>query len=125
MTREQKQGFTLRITQANPTQMIVILYEMTLCYVRDAKTALECGQRTELHDAVRRARGCIGELMDSLNLKYQPAPALLGLYASAAGVLPLRRRGRQCRRCLRLRRSFFLCAMLMSRSRTGTAPERS
>lgn len=39
MTREQKQGFTLRITQANPTQMIVILYEMTLCYVRDAKTA--------------------------------------------------------------------------------------
>ena len=80
MTREQKQGFTLRITQANPTQMIVILYEMTLCYVRDAKTALECGQTTELHDAVRRARGCIGELMDSLNLKYQPAPALLGLY---------------------------------------------
>lgn len=80
MTREQKQGFTLRITQANPTQMIVILYEMTLCYVRDAEAALERGQRAELRDAVRKARGCISELMRSLNLKYQPAPALLGVY---------------------------------------------
>lgn len=80
MTREQKQGFTLRITQANPTQMIVILYEMTLCYVRDAEAALERGQRTERRDAVRKARGCISELMHSLDLKYQPAPALLGVY---------------------------------------------
>ena len=33
MTKECKQQFTLRITQANSTQLIVILYEMTLQYL--------------------------------------------------------------------------------------------
>lgn len=80
MTKERKQSFTLRITQANPTQMIVILYEMTLDYIADAKNALEAGKQSELGGAVRGARGCIGELMHSLDLRYQPAPALLSLY---------------------------------------------
>lgn len=80
MTNVEKQDFTLRISQANPTQMVVILYEMLLCYVKDGKTALEQGNDTDLQAAVRRARGCVGELMNSLNLQYKPAPALLGLY---------------------------------------------
>ena len=31
MKKEDKQQFTLRITQANSTQLVVILYEMLLC----------------------------------------------------------------------------------------------
>lgn len=80
MTSAQKQEFTLRISQANSTQMVVILYEMLLCYVRDGQTALEQENEAELHAAIRRARGCVGELMNSLNMQYEPAPALLGLY---------------------------------------------
>ena len=80
MTSVEKQDFTLRISQANSTQMVVILYDMLLCYVRDAQAALEQDDEAELHAAVRRARGCIVELMNSLNLRYEPAPALLGLY---------------------------------------------
>ena len=37
MTKECKQQFTLRITQANSTQLIVILYEMTLQYLADGE----------------------------------------------------------------------------------------
>lgn len=80
MTNVEKQDFTLRISQANPTQMVVILYEMLLCYVRDGKTALEQENDTDLQAAVHRAKGCVSELMNSLNLQYEPAPALLGLY---------------------------------------------
>ena len=40
MKKEEKQDFTLRITQANPTQLVVILYEMLLCYLEDAVQAL-------------------------------------------------------------------------------------
>lgn len=80
MTNGEKQDFTLRISQANSTQLIVILYEMLLCYVSDGKTALEQEKEAEFHAAIRRARGCVGELMNSLNLQYEPAPALLGLY---------------------------------------------
>ena len=77
MTKECKQQFTLRITQANPTQMIVILYEMLLCYLEEAESAKD---KEALREAVRKARGCVNELMRSLHLEYEPAPTLLQLY---------------------------------------------
>lgn len=77
MTKECIQQFTLRITQANSTQMVVILYEMLLCYLEEAEAAQN---KTELKEAVRKARGCVNELIRSLHLEYEPAPALLQLY---------------------------------------------
>ena len=43
MTSECKQQFTLRIAQANSTELIVILYEMLLCYLDEAEEAAESG----------------------------------------------------------------------------------
>ena len=63
MTKECKQQFTLRITQANSTQLIVILYEMTLQYLADGEQAAD---DAGLAEAVHRARGCIKELLNSL-----------------------------------------------------------
>ena len=77
MTKECKQQFTLRITQANATQLVVILYEMTLQYLDDGEQAQDATQLTE---AVRRARGCINELMNSLHREYSPAAELSRLY---------------------------------------------
>lgn len=80
MTKELKQEYTLRITQANKTQLITILYEMTLLYIDDAKEALLSGKRDDFKNAVRRIQGCMCELMDSLNLEYEIAQNLLQLY---------------------------------------------
>lgn len=94
MTNEKKQQFTLRISQANSTELIVILYEMTLEYLADCETILnqysaakELKQLTlqrdaerELKTAVYNARGCLNELIQSLHLEYHPAPQLLRLY---------------------------------------------
>lgn len=80
MTKELKQEYTLRITQANKTQLITILYEMALQYVDEAKEALAAADRTELKNAVRRIQGCICELMDSLHMEYEVAQNLLQLY---------------------------------------------
>ncbi len=80
MTRELKQEYTLRITQANKTQLITILYEMALLYVDEAEEALAAGNRTELKNAVRRIQGCMCELMDSLHMEYEVAQNLLQLY---------------------------------------------
>lgn len=79
MVKEEKQQFTLRITQANPTELAVILYEMLLCYLKDAEEALEKDGML-FHDEVRKARGCLNELMESLHMEYEPAPALMQLY---------------------------------------------
>lgn len=80
MTKECKQQFTLRITQANPTQLVVILYEMLLCYLEEAKEALCIQDKSAFQEASRKARGCINELMQSLHMEYEPAPSLLQLY---------------------------------------------
>lgn len=80
MTREQKQDFTRRITQANKTQLIVILYEMTLVYMGEAKTAQEAENRGEFRAAIRRTRGCINELLASLHFEYELAMRLMQLY---------------------------------------------
>ncbi|MBQ7954713.1 MAG: flagellar export chaperone FliS [Lachnospiraceae bacterium] len=80
MTREKKQELTLRITQANKTELIEILYEMVLCYVDDAVKAHENGDRAEYRDSIRKTRGCINELLSSLNLDYNLAMNFLQLY---------------------------------------------
>ena len=80
MTKECKQQFTLRISQANSTQLVVILYEMLLCYLEEGKEALEKQDKPAFTEAIRKARGCINELMQSLNMEYEPALNLLQLY---------------------------------------------
>lgn len=79
MTKECKQQFTLRITQANPTQLVVILYEMSLEYLSEAREALASQDILSFREAVRKTRGCLSELMESLDLAYEPAPAILQL----------------------------------------------
>lgn len=80
MTREYKQQFTLRITQANKTELIVILYEIVLAYMEDAEEDLEEGKIAEFREALRKVRSCFSELIASLNLDYELAARLLSLY---------------------------------------------
>lgn len=77
MTKECKQQFTLRITQANATQLVVILYEMLLQYLADGEQAAGDAQFVE---AVHKARGCVNELLNSLHREYSPAGELSALY---------------------------------------------
>lgn len=83
MTKELKQDYTLRITQANKTQLVVILYEMTLTYLEEAGEAYDKGDSASFRNGIRKARGCIKELMASLHFEYEPARNLLQLYVFA------------------------------------------
>ena len=80
MTSECKQQFTLRITQANSTELVVILYEMMLSYLDDAEEALKAGDEDALVQAIRRSRGCLNELEQSLHMDYEISGHLLRLY---------------------------------------------
>ncbi|MDE7270917.1 MAG: flagellar protein FliS [Acetatifactor sp.] len=87
MTSECKQQFTLRIAQANSTELIVILYEMLLCYLDEAEEAAESENTEALAEAVRKSRGCLNELEQSLHMEYEPAGNLLQLYLYCAKKL--------------------------------------
>lgn len=80
MTKECKQQFTLRITQANSTQMVVILYEMALCYIEEGREAMKAGDTQAFRESIYKLRGCMTELMRSLHLEYKLARDLLQLY---------------------------------------------
>ena len=80
MTNEVKQQFTLRITQANPTQLVVILYEMADVFLKEAAEVFQKEDMAAYKEGIRKARGCINELIQSLHMEYDPAPKLLRLY---------------------------------------------
>ncbi len=80
MTKERIQQFTLRIAQANATDLIVILYEMLLDYIEEAKEASAQGDNAALAEAVRKARNVLNELLQSLDIKYEQAVNLRKLY---------------------------------------------
>lgn len=69
-----KKDFTLRVTQANRTQLTVIIYEICLSYLDEAMTGENAA------DHIAKARKCIDELKRSLNFEYELAGQLLHLY---------------------------------------------
>ena len=80
MTSEIKQQFTFRISQANPTEMVVILYDMTLQYLADASELASGGDFGAYQENVRTAGKCVNELTRSLRPEYEPAGSLRKLY---------------------------------------------
>lgn len=87
MKDELKQQYTLRITQANKTGLVVILYEMFLTYIEDAKNDLKEQDNKTFRRDIQRARGCLKELMGSLNYDYELASNLLKLYIYVSKLL--------------------------------------
>lgn len=83
MTKEAKQIFTRRITQANRTQLIVILYDMVLTYLKDAADAYDIGCEQEFKKDLQCARNCISELRNSLDFAYDLSKSLFAVYAYA------------------------------------------
>lgn len=83
MTKELKQQFTFKITQANKTQLVVILYEMLLAYLEEAKEAHGEGDVEGFRQGIKRAKGCLHELMSSLHFEYEISINLMKLYGYA------------------------------------------
>jgi len=78
MTDETRKDFTLRISQANKSELVVILYEMCLAYLEDAMEGKN--EKRKFREAIKKARGCVNELMQTLNFEYELSYHLLRLY---------------------------------------------
>jgi len=80
MKKEVIQGFTARITQASKSELVVILYEMILAELEEARCAYKIGDFTAFDKELKRAQKFVGELMAVLDYKYSLAYDLLSLY---------------------------------------------
>jgi flagellar protein FliS len=80
MTNEQKQEYTLRITRANRSELIVIIYDMALTYIDDAVKAFDKGDMESFGNNSRYAGKCIGDLLEALDFNYEPSYPLMRIY---------------------------------------------
>lgn len=83
MTPEKKQDFTRRITQANRTELVVIVYEILLVYIEDAMQAFEQKEKEVFVQNLNMVRECIGQLRNSLDFQYSPSKNLFSIYIFA------------------------------------------
>ncbi len=80
MTKELIQDFTLKITQANPTQIVVIVYDIAEQYIKDAISSFDEGNYEEYEINCRNACRCIDDLLQALDYSYELAYPLMRLY---------------------------------------------
>lgn len=78
MEKETLQAYTLRISQANRTELIVIIYELLLQDLQDAKGLLE--DQAALNKKLYHACKCVNELITALDFRYELSYQLMRLY---------------------------------------------
>lgn len=82
MTNEEISAFSYRIMQASPTQLVVILYEMGIVYLKDAVTYIDGEHKDEARTSLKNARRVVDELNHSLNMEYEISVNLMQIYMS-------------------------------------------
>jgi len=80
MNRDKIQEFTLRITTANRTEMMAILYDIGIEYLNDAMSYLAEKEYENFNAVLVKFRGVLRELMNSVNNENDLGRVFLGLY---------------------------------------------
>ena len=80
MNKEKQKDFTMRITQANGTQLVVITYDILIEEIEEAVRQHNAGNIDEYRRATKSAQRFIADLMSALDYKYPISAELLRLY---------------------------------------------
>ena len=81
MTKEKINDYTLRISQANRSEMIVILYDMANQYIEDAILAAEGNDHEALRDNAGKAGRVVSDLIGALDYENELAALLMQCYS--------------------------------------------
>ncbi len=80
MKKEAIKAFAARVTQASQSELTVILYEMILTEIKEAKEACEEGNLAAFDKELKLAQKYVTELQAGLNFQYALSYDLLSLY---------------------------------------------
>lgn len=80
MTQEQIQTYTLRVSQASPCELVVIMYDIILDDVKNAKAAKETGKEKQYQADLTHAVKFVNELMSALDFSEPISLRLMSLY---------------------------------------------
>ena len=83
MEKERLQEFAARVSQANRSELVVVIYDAAIVSIEEGKSCLEKDDITAARKEIDRAKGMVDELLHSLDLKYQISHYLRQLYIYA------------------------------------------
>ena len=80
MTKEQIHAYTYRVSQASPCELVVIMYDIILDDVKNAKSAKTAGNDKQYQADLTHAVKFVNELMDALDFSQSVSFRLMSLY---------------------------------------------
>ena len=80
MTQEQIQTYTLRVSQASPCELVVIMYDIILDDVKNAREAKAAEDTKKYQAELTHAGKFVNELMSALDFSEPIAFRLMSLY---------------------------------------------
>lgn len=80
MNAEMKKDFVARVSQANRTQLTVVVFDVILVQLKEASLMTSREQTEERNEALKMAQQFVGELLDSLDHNYGIAHKLRPIY---------------------------------------------
>ncbi len=80
MNNEDRKGYTNRVVQANKSELIVILYDIILQDLREARENLSIGEIEEFQKSCDHSCRAVNELIVSLDFQYDISKELFRLY---------------------------------------------
>ena len=87
MRKELKKEYTVRISQSNRSQLVVVVYDMLLDYLKEAHSAEHDGNMDLFITELKNAQNVVAELMGALNFKYPISAELFRIYLFWNGQL--------------------------------------
>ena len=80
MTSEKKQEYTLKITNASPTGIIVIMYDLAIEYIKEAEKCFAANDHEGAKVQCANAGRVLGDLSSSLDFTYAISFYLFRIY---------------------------------------------
>ena len=80
MNSVKKREFTARVSQANRSELVVIMYEIILTDIKTAKEAYAKWDKVAYVGDLRNAQKFVLELMNALDFEYEISKQLMSLY---------------------------------------------
>ena len=80
MTNETIQYYTRKIADSNPTEIIVIVYELIENYLDEAIMSAKEDNFETFNSYIDKASKCINDLVESLDLQHEIARNLMSIY---------------------------------------------
>lgn len=105
MTKDRIQEYTLKITNASPTGIIVILYDLAIEYIGEAKKCFNAGDHEGAKVQCTNAGRVLGDLISSLDFSYGISFPLFRIYeyvSKEVSMAVIKNDGKSLGECTRL-----------------------